>query len=92
MTQVENEQDVRLIARVISLLPASLNDKPWDSRLDYDLVGLHSITKNINRSYRNLQDMVIMTLFANRKLKANPTDMIKLSLGYILVCNSFYNY
>jgi hypothetical protein len=80
---IQNEDEIRLISKVLSLLPVQFHDKVWDARVDQELAALNSIVKTVYRAYRNAQDMILMSLVLSKKIKTSPSDLLKMSFGYV---------
>ncbi|KAI9243738.1 temperature dependent protein affecting M2 dsRNA replication [Phascolomyces articulosus] len=71
----ENEQKhIRLITRAMSLLPMDLKNTQWKGPLDRDMLVFNSFIKALNRSYRNLCEMLALSLFLNSIAEKERSD------------------
>eukprot|EP00742_Colponemidia_sp_Colp-10_P004976 GILJ01005317.1.p1 GENE.GILJ01005317.1~~GILJ01005317.1.p1 ORF type:complete len:710 (-),score=120.16 GILJ01005317.1:212-2341(-) len=69
-----HEQSILLLSRIFSLLPMRLRARQWDAAVDYDLAGFHSIVKTLQRSLRNLLDMIFLSVFLKQKAQLSTTN------------------
>eukprot|EP01102_Stenamoeba_stenopodia_P007359 TRINITY_DN2064_c0_g2_i1.p1 TRINITY_DN2064_c0_g2~~TRINITY_DN2064_c0_g2_i1.p1 ORF type:complete len:722 (+),score=142.70 TRINITY_DN2064_c0_g2_i1:172-2337(+) len=75
-----HENEINLLSRVFSILHMSFNTaKGWEGPIDYDLMAFNSILKALNRSLRNLYEMLFLTIILRRKTVVSPHDYALLS-------------
>lgn len=62
-----------------------LKSSPWSGPLNRDLLAFNSFVKALNRSYRNLCEMLTLSLFLNGLVKKERTDYFQItdSLPYL---------
>ncbi|KAI7872052.1 temperature dependent protein affecting M2 dsRNA replication-domain-containing protein [Spinellus fusiger] len=78
----EKEQlHIRLITRTLSLLPMNLKSTPWSGPFNRDLLVFNSFVKALNRSYRNLCEMLTLSLFLNNAASKERTDYFEITDG-----------
>ncbi|CDH60807.1 xpg i-region protein [Lichtheimia corymbifera JMRC:FSU:9682] len=71
----ENDQrHIRLISRALSLLPMDIKPEAWKGPFDRDLLVFNSFIKALNKSYRNLCEMLVLSLFLNNLAEKERTD------------------
>jgi hypothetical protein len=58
-----HETSVRLLARVLSVLPAAMLPVAWDAPVSLDLAGFHGLVKALHRSLRNLVESAFLVFF-----------------------------
>ncbi|KAG2236720.1 hypothetical protein INT48_000718 [Thamnidium elegans] len=79
------KKNIVLLSRALSLLPMNLKSSPWSGPLNRDLLVFNSFVKALNRSYRNLCEMLTLSLFLNNLVKKDRTDYYQIadSLPYL---------
>ncbi|OAD78751.1 hypothetical protein PHYBLDRAFT_157638 [Phycomyces blakesleeanus NRRL 1555(-)] len=86
----EKEQcHIRLISRALSLLPMELKSAPWSGPFNRDLLVFNSFVKALDRSYRNLCEMLTLSLFLNNGVVKEQKDYFEIadSLPYMSDAN-----
>ncbi|MBM6387602.1 MAG: hypothetical protein JSY10_27080 [Paenibacillus sp.] len=71
-----------MLSRALSLLPMNLKSSPWSGPLNRDLLVFNSFVKALNRSYRNLCEMLTLSLFLNNLVKKDRTDYYQIADRY----------
>ncbi|KAG2214324.1 hypothetical protein INT47_000880 [Mucor saturninus] len=79
------KKHIILLSRALSLLPMNLKSSPWTGPLNRDVLVFNSFVKALNRSYRNLCEMLTLSLFLNGLVKKERTDYFQItdSLPYL---------
>lgn len=71
----ENDQrHIRLISRALSLVPMHIKPEAWKGPFDRDVLVFNSFIKALNKSYRNLCEMLVLSLFLNNLAEKERTD------------------
>ncbi|CAO3594271.1 unnamed protein product [Absidia cylindrospora] len=70
----KEQQHIRLFARTMSLLPMNFKSTSWSGPFDRDLLIFNGFTKALNRSYRNLSEMLTLSFFMNDLVQKERTD------------------
>ncbi|CAO3688983.1 unnamed protein product [Umbelopsis ramanniana] len=76
----DHTKHIRLISRALSLLPMTLKDGPFVGQMNRDILVFNSFVKALNRSYRNLCEMLLLSLFLNDCVKRDRHDYAELSI------------
>lgn len=58
--------EVRFISRVLAILPMRFNGKPWDTRVDPDLIRFNSIVNRMRLEWTNLAEMMLLHIACQR--------------------------
>ncbi|KAG1062920.1 hypothetical protein G6F42_027308 [Rhizopus arrhizus] len=79
------KKHIILLSRAFSLLPMDLKSTPWSGPLNRDLLVFNSFVKALNRSYRNLLEMLTLSFFLNGLVQKNRKDYYQIadSLPYL---------
>jgi len=73
-------KEITLISRVVSLLSMNYHaDKPWSGPIDHELMGFNSIVKALQRSLRNLTEILTAHSVITHKARLSPEDYINTS-------------
>ncbi|ORX42929.1 hypothetical protein DM01DRAFT_1340918 [Hesseltinella vesiculosa] len=72
--EVNLQPHLTLVSRVLSLLPMSFKATPWSGPLNRDLLVFNSFVKSLNRSYRNLAEMLTLSFFMNDLVEKDRKD------------------
>ncbi|KAG1559523.1 hypothetical protein G6F46_002736 [Rhizopus delemar] len=86
----ESEQkNIILLSRIFSLLPIQLKSAQWSGPLNRDLLVFNSFVKALNRSYRNLSEMITLSFFLNGLVRKERDDYFGIndSLPYMADVN-----
>ncbi|KAG0166946.1 hypothetical protein DFQ30_006536, partial [Apophysomyces sp. BC1015] len=70
----KHQKHIRLLSRALSLLPMELKGVSWIGPLDRDLLVFNSFVKALDRSYRNLCEMLTLSSFLNNLVKKERDD------------------
>ncbi|KAL7309521.1 hypothetical protein PS15m_010389 [Mucor circinelloides] len=83
------KKHIILLSRAFSLLPMDLKSTPWSGPLNRDLLVFNSFVKALNRSYRNLLEMLTLSFFLNGLVQKNRKDYYQIadSLPYLADVN-----
>ncbi|RCH91950.1 hypothetical protein CU098_001354, partial [Rhizopus stolonifer] len=83
------KKHIILLSRAFSLLPMHLKSIPWSGPLNRDLLVFNSFVKALNRSYRNLCEMLTLSFFLNGLVKKDRDDYYSIadSLPYMADVN-----
>jgi hypothetical protein len=57
-------------------------DKPWSGPIDHELMGFNSIVKALQRSLRNLTEILTAHAVITHKARLSPEDYINTSFRY----------
>merc|ERR1712100_5222 len=80
LANVTENPNILLISRVLSILPMNYKEgEAWQSYVDHDLLGFNSILKAVNRSMRNLFEMVLLSILIRNKVKIHHNQFIDIS-------------
>ncbi|KAF7727596.1 hypothetical protein EC973_007357 [Apophysomyces ossiformis] len=81
----KQQKHIRLLSRALSLLPMEHKNVSWTGPLDRDLLVFNSFVKALDRSYRNLCEMLTLSLFLNNLAKKERNDYFDIanSLPYL---------
>ncbi|CAM0140437.1 unnamed protein product [Umbelopsis sp. WA50703] len=89
--QDDSAKHIRLISRTFSLVPMTFKqDVPFVGQMYRDVLVFNSFVKALNRSYRNLCEMLLLSLFLNDCIKRDRRDYAELSfrLPYVSDINA----
>ncbi|KAI9315270.1 temperature dependent protein affecting M2 dsRNA replication [Dichotomocladium elegans] len=75
----DDQRHIRLVIRTMSLLPMALKNEAWKGPFDRDLLVFNSFIKALNRSYRNLCEMLVLSLFLNNHVEKERSDYFEIS-------------
>ncbi|CEI85850.1 hypothetical protein RMCBS344292_00299 [Rhizopus microsporus] len=90
LVMIELEQkNIILLSRALSLLPIKLKNMQWSGPLNRDLLVFNSFVKALNRSYRNLCEMLTLSFFLNGLVVKDRDDYFEIndSLPYMADVN-----
>ncbi|KAG2172313.1 hypothetical protein INT43_004855, partial [Umbelopsis isabellina] len=77
----DSAKHIRLISRTVSLVPMTFkHDVPFVGQMYRDVLVFNSFVKALNRSYRNLCEMLLLSLFLNDCVKRDRRDYAELSI------------
>lgn len=68
------KKHIILLSRALSLLPMELKSAQWTGPLNRDLLAFNGFAKALNRSYRNLLEMLTLSFFMNNLVKKDRDD------------------
>ncbi|KAI9262056.1 temperature dependent protein affecting M2 dsRNA replication-domain-containing protein [Sporodiniella umbellata] len=76
----ESEQkNITILSRALSLLPISLKSALWSGPLYRDLLVFNGFVKALNRSYRNLYEMLTLSFFLNGLVTKERDDYFEIN-------------
>ncbi|CEG64051.1 hypothetical protein RMATCC62417_01095 [Rhizopus microsporus] len=83
------QKNIILLSRALSLLPIKLKNMQWSGPLNRDLLVFNSFVKALNRSYRNLCEMLTLSFFLNGLVVKDREDYFEIndSLPYMADVN-----
>ncbi|CAO3685598.1 unnamed protein product [Rhizopus stolonifer] len=83
------QKNVILLSRALSLLPIKHKSAQWSGPLNRDLLVFNSFVKALNRSYRNLYEMLTLSFFLNGLATKERDDYFEIndSLPYMADVN-----
>lgn len=85
------KKHIILLSRALSLLPMNLKSAQWTGPLNRDLLAFNGFAKDLNRSYRNLLEMLTLSFFLNGLVKKDRDDYYQITDRYFMNCCCCYN-
>ncbi|CAO3618472.1 unnamed protein product [Mucor hiemalis] len=73
------KKHIILLSRALSLLPMNLKSAQWTGPLNRDLLAFNGFAKALNRSYRNLLEMLTLSFFLNGLVKKDRDDYYQIT-------------
>ncbi|CAG8438708.1 9726_t:CDS:10 [Diversispora eburnea] len=77
----EEKKHILLISRTLSLIPAKFKGGPWIGPLSRELLAFNSFVKALNRSLRNLCEMLTLSMFLNGDCVKERPDYLDITLS-----------
>ncbi|CAG8538773.1 13168_t:CDS:2 [Acaulospora colombiana] len=83
----EDKKHILLISRTLSLMPAKFKGIPWVGPLCRELLAFNSFVKVLNRSLRNLCEMLTLSMFLNGDCVKERQDYLDIALSLPFLCD-----
>ncbi|CAB4431514.1 unnamed protein product [Rhizophagus irregularis] len=80
-TTEEEKKYILLISRTLSLVPAKFKGVSWNGPLSRELLAFNSFVKAMNRSLRNLCEMLTLSMFLNGDCVKDRQDYLDIALS-----------
>ncbi|CAI2168817.1 8627_t:CDS:10 [Funneliformis geosporum] len=77
----EEKRHILLISRTLSLIPANFKGVSWNGPLSRELLAFNSFVRALNRSLRNLCEMLTLSMFLNGDCVKDRQDFLEISLS-----------
>ncbi|CAG8695863.1 30025_t:CDS:10, partial [Gigaspora margarita] len=77
----EEKRHILLISRTLSLVPVKFKGVPWAGPLCREMLIFNSFVKALNRSLRNLCEMLTLSMFLNGDCEKDRQDYLDIALS-----------
>ncbi|CAG8439730.1 12089_t:CDS:10 [Ambispora leptoticha] len=77
----EERKHILLISRTLSMVSPKYQGKPWVGPISRELLAFNSFVKALNRSLRNLCEMLTLSTFLNRDCLNERNDYLDIALS-----------
>ncbi|CAG8474579.1 15153_t:CDS:10 [Funneliformis caledonium] len=77
----EEKRHILLLSRTLSLIPAKFKGVSWNGPLSRELLAFNSFVRALNRSLRNLCEMLTLSMFLNGDCVRDRQDLLEIALS-----------
>ncbi|GAM19214.1 hypothetical protein SAMD00019534_023890, partial [Acytostelium subglobosum LB1] len=71
------------LSRLLSILPCTMDNNPWEGPIDHDLMAFHEITRTLYKSVRNLLEISSLSNFLTHKIQLDPAEYFNFAAGHL---------
>jgi hypothetical protein len=68
--ELNDDDYINLISMIMSLYPMNLKPIQWNGEISKILIQFHSVVKKLNESLRNIIEMLLVSIFMQKKLNS----------------------